>query len=300
MLPSFLFSFEGEAIRDVDTVFKSWMNEISKQLFSAPIFLPVYSSAHGCELCQRLNPISDPAYAEPHLSFVGLVLALSVVRKIPIKHTLSVAVAKLLLGDSQLGLEDLQYELPDEFHRLSSLSSKSKQDLDHILAEQLNSDERSCDLTPKSRIFHLCQAIKKASPRSPRSHKRYANAPRFLGDQADVAGARADDALLESGDSETASAHYDGVYSDEAAAGRTFGSSNVNEYICHAVSKHFAKLKEQIKHIMPAFCQIVPETTRRNLTAVELINCWSGDVDLKVPQVISRYYNQFHFLPFAY
>ena len=105
--------FEGEDGRDAGGLFKEWMSEISKQLVTAPLFLPVFSDSHGTAICQRLNPLPEELglqQPEQQLRLLGIVLGLSVVRRIPIGENLSMALAKLLLGQ-QPELEDLQYEL---------------------------------------------------------------------------------------------------------------------------------------------------------------------------------------------
>jgi hypothetical protein len=285
--------FEGEGNSDTDESLRSWMTEISKLLFVSPLFLPVYSQAHGTDLCLRLNPLNDAAATEPLLRVLGVVLGLSVVRRAPIKHNLSIALAKLLIGDFQPGVDDMQYESPDEYRRLNSLLGKGRQELDQVVASHVNEDCWPRAVASKSRIFQLCQTIdnlkKPASPRSPRSAQRHSTFSRFLGDQADTSNSRERAGAIDNAPAPTVRGN------GSCASGIDFLGTiskgpNVHEYIGVVVHKHcIADVKELMAHIVPVFCQIVPETVRRTMAATDLLDYWSGDATLKAAQLISRY-----------
>ena len=47
-------------------------------------------------------------------------------------------------------------------------------------------------------------------------------------------------------------------------------------------------VKEIMKHLVPAFNDVVPEEKRRRLTPAELLDCWSGDIGLNSMQAVDR------------
>lgn len=282
--------FEGEedgSASNEDT-FRTWMHDVSGQLFSTPLFLPVYSEAHGAEICQRLNPLPSAIgleEAEPLLRLLGFVLALSIVRRIPIRKNLSFALANSLLPfhRRQLGLDDLQYELPEEFHKLSSLQSKSEDELDHIFCSGAHDGALRCGFTTPSRISQLCKTIdylkSQPSPRSPRGNL----GARFLGDQPDCPQVRAGDRVLSSNVEDASGAAIGGA--------KTLRGSNFKEYVRLVVNKHcVSNVRELVKHVKAAFRQIVSEDKLLTDTPATLVECWSGEAFLNDSQIVERYF----------
>jgi hypothetical protein len=263
---------------------RSWLSDISNLLF-----VPVYSEFHGCEICCRLEPSPEHALSESYWHLLGYALGISVVRKVPLKKNLSVALAKLLLGDIQLDLGDLLYELPEEFHRLHSLAGKSRHDL-VVSCSQSDEFLRHFGLSPKDRVLQLCQTMNsRSSPRSPRSFQRRSRPARFLGDQAEGSSAFAEVVLNENSGSDANGAQLPCIACADSSGDSAVKSPTVDAYVSLAVTKHFANLKHAFKFILPAFCQTVPEATRRNLTAAQLLDCWCGDAALTTAQKIDRF-----------
>ena len=264
------------------------MHDVSEQLFSTPLFLPVFSEAHGAEICQRLNPLPSAIgldEAEPLLRLLGFVLALSVVRKIPIGKNLSFALANSLLPlrCRQLGLDDLQYELPEEFHKLSSLQSKSEEELDQIFCANTHDDGLHRGFTTPSRISQLCKTIdylkKQPSPRSPRGNL----GSRFLGDQPDCLQVRAGDRVPSSNVEDAGGAVVGGA--------KNLRGSNFKEYVGLVVNKHcVSNVRELVNHIKAAFRQIISEDKLLTDTPATLVDYWSGDTFLNDSQIVERYF----------
>ena len=289
--------FEGEDGKDAGGLFKEWMSEISKQLIAAPLFLPVYSDTHGTAICQRLNPLPEELglqQPEHHLRLLGIVLGLSVVRKIPVGENLSITLAKLLLGH-QPELEDLQYELPEEFRSLSQLQGKSKQELDAFFAVDDDDETRHHKFTTKSRIIQLRQTIehfqKQSPPASSRQFEIYSEFMNRHAEQVQLYGDdRVESKVDESSSAECAAG--DMLAPDEtprAGKERIVRGSNFKQYVQLTVNKLcVTNVKDLLKHLVPAFQHVVPEEKRSRLTPAELLDCWSGDIGLNNFQAVDR------------
>ncbi len=281
--------FEGEDGRDAGGVFREWMSEISKVLVSAPLFLPVFSEAHGTAICQRLNPLPEKLglqHPEHHLRLLGIVLGISVVRKIPIGENISMALAKLLLGH-QPELEDLQYELPDEYQSLSRLQDKSKQELDEYFCVDAQDESLHQKFTTKSRIIQLRQAFEyiklQAAPAALRQFQVMDQHSQQAGVSDDVY-SKVDD----SSPSSSAGALVPGE-TPRASGERIVRGSNFKQYVKLTVNKLcVTNVKELLKHLVPAFQMVVPEEKLGRLTPSDLVDCWSGDIGLNNFQAVER------------
>jgi hypothetical protein len=70
---------------------------------------------------------------------------------------------------------------------------------------------------------------------------------------------------------------------------RIVRGSNFKQYVQLTVNKLcVANVKEIMKHLVPAFNDVVPEEKRRRLTPAELLDCWSGDIGLNSMQAVDR------------
>ncbi len=262
-------------------------------LVTTPLFLPVFSEAHGTAISQRLNPLPQELglqQPEQHLRLLGIVLGLSVVRKVPIGENISIALAKLLLGQ-QPELEDLQYEVPEEFQSLSLLQDKSKQELDAYYHVASPDDTLHHKFTTTSRIIQLRQTFehikKHAAPVSQQLEMfvqfehRHAQPPSDTFD--DHVESKIDDDL---------SPRADGLLPGEtprADGQRIVRGSNFKQYVQLTVRKLcVTNVKELLKHLIPAFNDVVPEEKRSRLSPSELVDCWSGDIGLNSFQVVER------------
>ena len=270
------------------------MSEISKVLVSAPLFLPVFSEAHGTAICQRLNPLPEELglqHPEHHLRLLGIVLGLSVVRKIPIGENISIALAKLLLGH-QPELEDLQYELPDEYQSLSRLKDKSKQELDEYFHVDDEDDSLHQKFTTKSRIIQLRQAFEyiklQAAPAAPHL-EFFARSMERQSQQAGVG----DEVYSKVDDPSPMSSSAGALLPDEtprAGGERIVRGSNFKQYVKLTVNKLcVTNVKELLKHLVPAFQMVVPEEKISRLTPSDLVDCWSGDIGLNSFQAVERF-----------
>jgi hypothetical protein len=295
---SYFTRFEGEDGQDAGGVFKEWMSEISKLLVSPPLFLPVYSDAHGTAICQRLNPLPEELgleHPEHHLRLLGIVLGLSVVRKIPIGENLSITVAKLLLGH-QPELEDLQYELPDEFLSLSQLQAKSKHELDEFFHVDVDDESLHRKFTTSSRIIQLRQSIELIRAHSlPTSSRQLDIYSKFMDRHAEHTEMYGDDHVasrVEDKDSLGSSSEDKLVSGETPRPGREriVRGSNFKQYVQLTVKKLcVTNVKDILKHLLPAFCDVVSEEKRSRLTPTELLDCWSGDIGLNSFQAVERF-----------
>jgi len=296
---NFGIEFVGEDGKDAGGLFKEWMSEISKLLITTPLFLPVFSEDHGTSICQRLNPLPKELgleHPEHHLRLLGIVLGLSVVRKVPIGENLSMTLAKLLLGH-QPELEDLQYELPDEYQSLSVLQNKSKQELDDFFHVDVDDESLHHRFTTKSRIIQLQQSVEflrsRASSVSSRQLEVYTQ---FMARQAEARAMYEDDRVEskveEDRDSSTGSSGDKLVSGETPRPGREriVRGSNFKQYLQLTVHKLcVTNVKDLMQHLLPGFNDVVPEEKRRRLTPKELLDCWSGDIGLNKFQAVGRW-----------
>ena len=274
------------------------MSEISKLLITTPLFLPVFSDVHGTLICQRLNPLPKELgleHPEHHLRLLGIVLGLSVVRKVPIGENLSMTLAKVLL-DHQPELEDLQYELPDEYQSLSVLQNKSKEELDDFFHVDVDDESLHHRFTTKSRIIQLQQSVEylrsRASLASSRQLEVYTQ---FMDRQAEASAMYGDDRVEskveEDRDSSTSSLGDKLVSGETPRPGREriVRGSNFKQYLQLTVNKLcVTNVKDLMQHLLPGFNDVVPEEKRGRLTPKELLDCWSGDIGLNNFQAVGR------------
>jgi hypothetical protein len=271
------------------------MSEISKVLVSAPLFLPVFSEAHGTAICQRLNPLPKELglqHPEHHLRLLGIVLGISVVRKIPIGENISMALAKLLLGH-QPELEDLQYELPDEYQSLSRLIDKSKQELDEYFHVDDEDESLHQKFTTKSRIIQLRQAFEyiklQAAPAASHQLQFLSRSMEQLSQKAGVS----DDVYSKVDDPSPSPSSAGALVPGEtprAGGERIVRGSNFKQYVKLTVNKLcVTNVKELLKHLVPAFQMVVPEEKLSRLTPSDLVDCWSGDIGLNNFQAVERF-----------
>lgn len=281
--------FRGEEGVDGGGLFNEWMSLLTKQLFCPPLFLPV--TEKGCLMhCLRLNPMPEqffpsPADCHQRLRLVGILLGLSVSRRVPLGVDLTPAFCKLLLRH-EANFEDLRAELPDEYEWMNDIktamqqASCAAQDPSHAADAKLrvNDEEHRRLFNTPSRRLQVWECINRLKEARPDAY-------------GDMLGLFEERCLRHSGRPDDDEVLSFVPLEPSSQSGDAFVSGrNFEEYVASAVKKQLStNLQEAMAHIYPPFEAAARYTSTdddsdddgdEDVLPAEELRCRLGDVSI--------------------